>query len=251
MARRRVLAIVAAVLLGTLPRPAGAATEPTSRGGCEADVVQRDPGSVPTTGTHTYTGVLSTSALLYRNDVSVGGPVSATVTCTLSVNGVAYGVLRVSGTEVVEAVKRVSYVAGDGDDVRTCQTVDFTSDDTPDETRCSDDPGSVVPPSEIPDLVEEVRGYVDGPLCSAVGALAPGLPGVVDVDPGGDATFAGGVHWGCLGHRVTFPTVAPPVAPECSDGVDDDLDGLVDYPADPDCWGAGSDAEGLAVPLGS
>ena len=38
-------------------------------------------------------------------------------------------------------------------------------------------------------------------------------------------------------------TAGPPAGPACSDGRDNDGDGLIDYPADQDCLSAGSDAE--------
>jgi len=40
----------------------------------------------------------------------------------------------------------------------------------------------------------------------------------------------------------------PPSAPQCSDGIDNDGDGLVDYPADPGCSSATDDDEANAAP---
>jgi hypothetical protein len=44
------------------------------------------------------------------------------------------------------------------------------------------------------------------------------------------------------------PQVPIPVPPECSDGIDNDRDGAVDYPADTECRGPDYDAEGLQTP---
>jgi hypothetical protein len=38
-------------------------------------------------------------------------------------------------------------------------------------------------------------------------------------------------------------TSPPPLAPQCSDGIDNDADGLTDYPDDPGCTGAGDNDE--------
>jgi hypothetical protein len=226
--KRAVLAAVVAALATSVALPANAAAGSTFHGGCGYDTVARDPDSVPTTGTHTYTGVMDVLVELYS--ASPGDdPVSATVTCTVTVNGLPSSTARFAGTGVVTGAKRVSYRVSENDDVSVCTEIDYTSDDTPTVTECAVETMTMIPPQEITAVVDEV---VDGWL-----GLCPAL---------GDVTTATG-HVDCHGRRVTGLPVATP-APECSDGIDNDLDGLTDYPADPYCWGPESDAEGLQVP---
>jgi hypothetical protein len=46
----------------------------------------------------------------------------------------------------------------------------------------------------------------------------------------------------------TTPTSSPPPAPACSDGLDNDSDGLIDHPADPGCTGATDEDETDVAP---
>lgn len=46
-------------------------------------------------------------------------------------------------------------------------------------------------------LNARVFAPLDGTLCPRLAALAPGVPGVVDIDPTGDTSVAGSVLWDC------------------------------------------------------
>jgi hypothetical protein len=98
-------------------------------------------------------------------------------------------------------------------------------------------------------LADTIYSNWDPVFCELLVALAPGVPGLVDIAYDGDTRLLGGTVWECPPYDVSDPDpMSLPVPPECSDGVDNDLDGYVDYPADPDCWGPESDAEGLHLP---
>src|SRR5262249_19509662 len=48
---------------------------------------------------------------------------------------------------------------------------------------------------------------------------------------------------GACGGGAAPPLPAAPPPPQCSDGVDNDGDGLIDFPQDPGCFGADDDDE--------
>jgi len=76
------------------------------------------------------------------------------------------------------------------------------------------------PPGESPDpsLAEQIICYVDWVLEQT----DPNLP----FDP-----------------QLDYCDMPPPPAPQCDDGIDNDSDGMVDYPADPGCTDADDDTE--------
>ncbi len=255
LTHRLVLPAVATALLAVAPVPARAAADSEYRGGCGFDTVQRDRVDVFVDG-GLWSGVLYSATLLYSSGSPGDNPVSATVTCTLLVNGQPRGVGTFAGTVVVAGAKRLSFFTAPYDHVQLCETVDFTSNDTPTHTECQEPTTSTVLPNPLWDAldaaVDLVQELVDPALCPLLAGLAPGGPGVVDVGTEGDVAVAGVPVWDCGAddpdalHDIL--PLAIPVPPECSDGVDNDLDGDTDYPADRDCWGPDSDAEGLQVP---
>jgi hypothetical protein len=248
MPHRHVLTAALAVLVAAAPLPAHAAAESAYRGGCGYDTVPRD-GGTPGSGEHLQTGVMYAGVALYST-APADNPVSATVTCRLLVNGEVNSTATFSGTGAVTGVKRVSFPDGGDYTPELCVTIDFTSDDTPTSTVCAVATTIQIPPQAITDAIEYVTAPARAAVCAVLATLAPGVPGVADISPAGDLTVLGGVHWTCAGGTVSnVPGV--PTPPECSDGIDNDLDGQVDYPADPDCWGPESDAEGLSVPPGA
>ena len=44
-------------------------------------------------------------------------------------------------------------------------------------------------------------------------------------------------------YAMTIECPEPPALPACANGIDDDGDGLIDYPGDPGCWSADADTE--------
>jgi hypothetical protein len=248
MPHRHVLTVALAGLLAAAPLPAHAAAESAYRGGCGYETANRDGGD-PMSGEHLTTGVLYAAMTLYST-APADNPVSATLTCRVLVNGEVYSTATFSGTGVVTGVKRVSFPDGGNYTAQLCETIDFTSDDTPTADFCVVATQIMIPPQAITDAVEYLTAPARAALCATLATLAPGVPGVADISPAGDLTLLGGVHWSCSGGSLSnLPGV--PTPPECSDGIDNDLDGFVDYPADPDCWGPASDAEGLSVPPGA
>jgi len=257
LVRRSFLAVVVTALTALVPLPARAAADSTYQGGCGFDTARRDLGTTSTSRDQRWRR--HRRALLVddrlRAVLARRQPVAATVTCVIKVNGVPKVTATFDGTVVVAGAKRVSFYVGQYDVVDTCDTVDYTSNDTPTTTVCPEDTTAQIVPQPVYDLVEPAvqsvhdaaHGGVDPTLCPILAGLAPGVPGLVDIDDQGDTHLSGGTVWDC---PPDDPPVAIPVPtpPECADGLDNDLDGHTDYPDDPDCWGPEADAEGLQAP---
>jgi hypothetical protein len=60
-------------------------------------------------------------------------------------------------------------------------------------------------------------------------------PQVVQLAPGDDPKLLGSIRVGFQGGSQSIPVVAADAKPACSDGIDNDNDGLADYPSDPGC----------------
>lgn len=61
------------------------------------------------------------------------------------------------------------------------------------------------------------------------------------------ATCASGTAWGGSSCQPSA-VVTPPTVTQCSDGIDNDGDGKIDYPADPDCTSPSDNTEGSRTP---
>jgi hypothetical protein len=120
------------------------------------------------------------------------------------------------GTGVVAAAGPVTYGAADGAAVHVCAETDALLPGGPDTT-CWRVNTTRVPPQAAADVVDAVAAAlldpvdpaVDGVLCPLLASLAPGIPGVVDVDPDGDTTVLGQVVRECppygAGHGTRLP----------------------------------------------
>ena len=63
-------------------------------------------------------------------------------------------------------------------------------------TACADVAGpGQVPPQEVIDLLDLILAIPDAIVCPVLAALAPGVPGIVDIDSEGDVTAAEPVGW--------------------------------------------------------
>jgi hypothetical protein len=86
----------------------------------------------------------------------------------------------------------------------------------------------------------------DGLLCRAAGMMMPTTCQRPSCSNGMDDDLDGITDFpadpGCASAADDDET-NPATAPVCANGIDDDMDGLTDYPADPGCLGAGSDSE--------
>ncbi len=255
--KRLAVPALATLLAAATPMPAHAAARSESRNGCGYTVQARDLGYDPWADEpHEWTGVLRSNILVYSTQSPADNPVSAIVTCELRVMGTPVATATFAGTVVVTGAKRVSYTTADINEaanVMVCTTIDYTSDDTPTESFCPYVDSVPLLPDQVYDAGSDIVGaandVIDPALCPAAASLAPGVPGVVDIGLDGNVSVNGEPFWDCP-PEDPGTTPAIPVPPECRDGIDNDLDGDVDYPADTDCAGPEHDAEGLQTPDG-
>lgn len=158
------------------------------RGGCGLDA-STDP-TQQIVNPDTFVGVLYASAVVY-SDGAYANPVSATVTCTVKVNGVTRGTASFVGTVAVSGAAQTAFLATDSDITTVCTTVWFHGGGTVQDCAYTSD--VTFPPYEVTDLL----GFVDPTMCPILAALAPGVPGVVDIEADGDTYVAGGPFWNC------------------------------------------------------
>jgi hypothetical protein len=255
--KRALLAVVVTALAGLVAPAAHAAADSTYQGGCSYAAASRNVsfGSLDPPGVHT--GVLA-SATVVHSPAPADNPVSAVVTCTVEVDGQTRATASFAGTVVVAGMQRISFPVAAGESVAWCETVDYTSDATPTTTVCTDAeppvPQAVIDlVNNIIDLLNQTTGLwqLDPTICALLTTLAPtaNSTGLADIRPDGDTWLFGGKVWDCPPYDDGPPySMSVPTPPECSDGLDNDLDGRTDYPADPECWGPESDAEGLHLP---
>ena len=186
--RRTVLVTFVASLLGLglgAP-PATAASNSSYAGGCN---VATTPFSAP------VFFVLSVSVVLYST-TPADNPVSATVVCEYYVNGDRIFTGTISGTAVIADAVVGRFDWGSQSDVVTiCTIVDFTSDTTPTQSHCSADLYDEV--GGVYDTVLDATGSADSVICPVLVSLAPGVPGVLDIDGEGDTDVAGMSFWNC------------------------------------------------------
>jgi hypothetical protein len=179
----RVTVAVAAVALLAAGVPAAHASPP--RPGCGFE-------TVAPAGSDTYDG----AAVGYA---TFDDGATHTLRCVVWVNGVEATATPVStGSRLLVTEGLLHYTAGPADIVDLCPEVDGVR-----ECHWSD---GQLPPQEVIDALAEVFGllagaeaaYVDPLVCSVLAAIAPGVPGVLDITPAGDTTVAGaGPLWDC------------------------------------------------------
>jgi hypothetical protein len=146
----------------------------TITGGCFADV---DRHSTLTNGQNQ--GILGD--LSATRDVN--GPVSATVTCFIEVNGVEPPDIAViaTGDGVQANSAQISYAAGTTDVVELCQDVQF-ADGFDTGVACSPAVNVVVVPDvTVPPVNRLFTDLIDPVVCSALGGDL-GVPGVIYYD---------------------------------------------------------------------
>ena len=133
----------------------------------------------------------------------VVNPGAGTFRCDLRVNGVTQAsTMPTHGETLLVTAGPIEYVATEVDVVEFCEHVDF--DDGHVYEHCQGTTIIQIPP-ECLDLVscvfdvlnELVVKPADVVVCAALIALAPGVPGVVDIDPTGDTYLLGEFLWDC------------------------------------------------------
>ena len=182
------LTLAAAVTLAVAaPTSAAAPTDSRSLGGCGYRVVE-DPTWQVGQPYH-YTGVVHAAAVLYAES-DPARPVSATLTCYVTINGVPDDdVATFAGTGAVAGVAPVDYVLRDEDVLQLCERFEF-ADDTVTRTHCYETGGGIqLPPQEVEDLLSdaaEAAGSADA-ACDAVRtAPVPQLGRVLRTGDDGD-----------------------------------------------------------------
>jgi hypothetical protein len=145
-----------------------------------------------------------------------------TLRCYVTVNGVEQSpaTLTAAGNALVRTAGPVSYLATDTDVVALCADVDATFPTH--AVTCEAVSQVPVPPTELYDAVDTFLATlwsVTDPIdystdtiqCPLFAALAPGVPGVVDITPEGDVTIVGvGPFWDCPPYGDLFPPDDPP-----------------------------------------
>jgi hypothetical protein len=153
-----------------------------------------------------HTGATDTAAAGYAVFDDQG---SHTLRCYVTVDGVERATTpTATGTGVVVTAGPVSYATWAWSTVAVCTEVDGVTtgcDHSPDvvqsvfqtlDRACQVDLCLAPPPWFDPTLLDPL-------VCPLLGALAPGVPGVVDVTPYGDVTVAGvGLVWDCPPYGV-------------------------------------------------
>lgn len=134
-----------------------------------------------------YHGVLYGYAVAYAPDPST--PVSATVTCTMSVAGEPLAEMSATGTTVIAGAEPVDFVVAPDDDIELCMSIDF-ADDTPSDSICYATIPFLIPPDEVwefpGDTVREVPAVYDA-VCGVLRSGAvPDLGRVVSTADDGD-----------------------------------------------------------------
>lgn len=184
---KRLLTTIAAVgLLAAAAPPAHAYHPRDFDGGCGFETVSEESVS----GRHRYNGAMY--VVVYATD-GHGTPLptaSISVDCEIYVNGVlADNGMSASGVGVAVAAGTYSFEATVDDWVNLCERAVVDGEEI---FRCDDNYD--FPPQEFYDLLVKVFGIVEdteAAMCAALGAFAPGVPGVLDIAPEGDVSLLG------------------------------------------------------------
>jgi hypothetical protein len=149
-----------------------------------------------TGGTDTFTGVA-------YGFVATTNPESVTIRCTIRVDGAEVASTPTgSGSTVAVTAGQVTYTANEAQSVELC--IEWNGGEA-----CADTTTQQVPPEEFWVLVNEVFQLVGEPwaavdllACPLIAALAPGIPGLVDITPEGDVHVAGELVYDCPPYEV-------------------------------------------------
>jgi hypothetical protein len=113
-----------------------------------------------------------------------------TLRCYVTVDGVEQSSTPTgSGTAVVTSQGQVTYNAAEGASVELCTEIDGHT------VLCAAATETTIPPDEVNDIL---AAGIDPIICPVLIALAPGVPGVIDISPEGDVVLAGTIpFWDC------------------------------------------------------
>jgi len=181
MVVRALAAALAALALGAVPAHARSAAF-----ACDwTEVLRVDNIESP----DDYTGVLY--AALVQSAVDPGR-----LRCYIAVDGAV--VAEVSLSETGVAAEAVTFRAADFQDVDLCME---WSDAQGSGTTCGEPAATQIPPQEVIDLVNDVFEVLDPIVmettCLALNVAYVGVPGVVEIRPGGDIYVLNEPVWDC------------------------------------------------------
>jgi hypothetical protein len=196
--------MLAGVAVGMMALNAPIAHAAVIRSGCGFDSVAQETA---TGGQDTFTG----GAYGYA---AFDDQATHTLRCYVTVDGVpAAGgsTAPQSGTGFVATAGQVTYFAAEGSSVDLCTEIDGVT------LSCGPATESQIPPQEVIDALDAVFAAIDGVLlpieqqldtiiCPILASVAPGIPGVVDINAEGDTTLAVvGPFWDCPPYGNLFP----------------------------------------------
>jgi hypothetical protein len=189
---RRLPLAALALSLATLTAPAASA-DPNYHyfGGCGLTVMNDTTGQLG--GRTQWNGVVDIRAVALGANVSLPAPVSIDVECHLYVNGVWVGmILDAHGFGVALNAAPLSFSADLGSVVTLCAEIVVGGEIEPED--CVDAATTQMIPQFVDDVVTAVlTTFVDPTACAILSQLAPGIPGVVDINSEGDVTVLGSI----------------------------------------------------------
>ena len=137
------------------------------------------------------TGEIDVEAVVYSVTDPFDNPLSATFTCYIRVDGQSQpgSVVAASGTGVVIGGGVVTYTSNDVSDlVQLCQDVSYSNGVNTSD--CFEANSFEIPPPIVWEIVDPLP-------CSVLALLAPGAPGVVDINSQGDVYVDGEPQYDC------------------------------------------------------
>jgi len=145
------------------------------------------------------TGDNHTAAVL--GIVATADAPKVSVRCSIRVDGTEVASLD-SGwmTRVAVTAGTLGYVATDDQHVEIC--TEWVESSGPSGSFCRDAGPTEIPPQEVIDLIRDVTSIPDALVCPVLISLAPGIPGVVDIDATGDTDLLGVDFWDCPPYEV-------------------------------------------------
>ena len=120
-----------------------------------------------------YHGVLYGYAAVYSPS-DPATPVSATITCTMSVAGEPLAEMSATGTTVVAGAAPVDFVVAPDQYIEFCLSIDF-ADDTPSDSICYAAIPILVPPDEVFEFPGDTLSEVPAALDAVCGVLRTGV----------------------------------------------------------------------------
>ena len=189
--------LLAALAVGSMALGAPAAqASHTYEGGCGFDSVTDPSGQVAQPDV--FTGVM------YAAVVATNPPgADVHVRCEIRVNNLVKDSFEASGPGVAVGADEAQFLATDADVVTMCDVVTIGGHTS---TVCGQADRFQIPPQEVIDLIDMLFiDIIDPAICPVLAGLAPGVPGVVDINTQGDVFVLGDGFFDCPPYGDVFP----------------------------------------------